>query len=311
MSFLEANRLGSKREPFLIISNFDSSEVSIHPLSTLKDEDIEFQIEENIDLQRNIEYKKEPISFKSYEKKFDRVIDSIKKGYTYILNLTSETPIEVDSNLKELYSYAKAKYKLRFKDKFICYSPETFVNIENSIISAYPMKGTLDASIPDGESILLNSSKEDAEHIMIVDLLRNDLNMVSSGVRVEKFKSIEKIKSGDRELLQMSSKISGDLSDDWHNNIGTILKTLLPAGSITGTPKKRTVELINEIEDYDRGFFTGIFGIYDGKSFKSSVMIRFIENRDGKLYYKSGGGITLDSDSQSEYRELIDKVYLF
>jgi para-aminobenzoate synthetase component 1 len=64
------------------------------------------------------------------------------------------------------------------------------------------------------------------------------------------------------------------------------------------------------VEDYKRGFYTGVFGLYDGSSLHSGVMIRFIQEREGRLYYKSGGGITLDSDAESEYRELIDKVYL-
>ncbi|MFA6683730.1 MAG: chorismate-binding protein, partial [Arcobacteraceae bacterium] len=75
-------------------------------------------------------------------------------------------------------------------------------------------------------------------------------------------------------------------------------------------PKKKTLEIIEKIEDYDRGFFTGIFGYFDGKSFDSGVLIRYIEKTRDGLVYKSGGGITLDSDDLSEYDELISKVYL-
>ncbi|MFA7028493.1 MAG: chorismate-binding protein, partial [Sulfurovum sp.] len=75
-------------------------------------------------------------------------------------------------------------------------------------------------------------------------------------------------------------------------------------------PKRSTVDIINRVENYDRGFYTGIFGVFDGESFRSGVMIRFIEKENGRLFYKSGGGITIDSDAQSEYEELIDKVYL-
>jgi para-aminobenzoate synthetase component 1 len=84
----------------------------------------------------------------------------------------------------------------------------------------------------------------------------------------------------------------------------------LPAGSISGAPKKKTVEIIKDAEGYERGYFTGIFGIFDGKDLDSSVMIRFIESIDSKLCYKSGGGITFMSKPELEYQEMIDKVYV-
>jgi para-aminobenzoate synthetase component 1 len=172
------------------------------------------------------------------------------------------------------------------------------------------MKGTIDASIPNAKEKILNDEKEFAEHTMVVDLLRNDLNIVSKNVRVEKFRYIDKIRAGQKELLQVSSKISGDLSENWHSSIGDILLPLLPAGSISGTPKKKTVELINEIESYDRDFFSGIWGVYNGNTLDSSILIRFIENNQGVLYYKSGGGITIDSNIDNEYNEMKDKVYI-
>ena len=85
---------------------------------------------------------------------------------------------------------------------------------------------------------------------------------------------------------------------------------LLPAGSVTGAPKQKTVEIIKEVENYNRGFYTGIAGIYDGLSLKSYVMIRFIEKDNDKLYFKSGGGITSKSDFDKEYAELIEKIYV-
>jgi para-aminobenzoate synthetase component 1 len=149
-----------------------------------------------------------------------------------------------------------------------------------------------------------------AEHVMVVDLLRNDLSMVSKKVRVDKFRYIEKIKAGERELLQVSSKIHGELEESWQDRLGDIITTLLPAGSITGTPKKRTTQIIKEIENYNRGFFSGIFGVFDGNSLDSSVMIRFIERNGDQLIYKSGGGITIDSNIKEEYKEMCEKVYV-
>jgi para-aminobenzoate synthetase component 1 len=311
LSFEYANRLGKERTPFLIVVSYDKSRVVVVPISELQNHDIEFEIDGNSFQKRDVKYSISSLEFEKYREKFQKVITSIRKGYTYVLNLTSESEIEINSDLKEIYKYAEAKYKIRFKDEFLSYSPETFVKISQNRITAFPMKGTLDGSVPNGDEVLLSNQKELAEHVMIVDLLRNDLNMVATKIRVEEFRTISKIRSGEKELFQMSSKIVGDLENDWQSQIGTILEKILPAGSITGTPKKRTVELISEIEEYHRGFFSGVFGIFDGENFDSGVMIRFLEKRGEKLFYKSGGGITLDSRVELEYREMIDKVYLF
>jgi len=146
---------------------------------------------------------------------------------------------------------------------------------------------------------------------MVVDLLRNDLGIIGREVKVNKFRFIDKIKAGDKELLQVSSEIEAALPKNWQNNWLNIIKAMLPAGSISGTPKKKTVEIIKSVENYDRGFYTGIFGITDEKTFlDSAVIIRFIENNDSQLIYKSGGGITIDSNIKDEYEELIKKVYI-
>ena len=145
---------------------------------------------------------------------------------------------------------------------------------------------------------------------MVVDLLRNDLSIVAEDIRVEDFRYITHLSAGEKKLLQVSSHISGHLGDSWHERLGDILKALLPAGSISGTPKKSTLEIIESIEEYDRGYFSGVFGVYDGESFDSGVMIRFIEKTNNGYIYKSGGGITLDSDALAEYNELLDKIYL-
>jgi len=85
---------------------------------------------------------------------------------------------------------------------------------------------------------------------------------------------------------------------------------LLPAGSISGAPKLKTLEIILETETYNRGYYTGVFGYFDGINLDSCVMIRFIENQNERLIFKSGGGITMMSDLDSEYRELIKKIYV-
>ena len=172
------------------------------------------------------------------------------------------------------------------------------------------MKGTIDSNFDDAKNILLNSKKELAEHTMVVDLLRNDLGKVANNIKVEEFRKFSKIVTKDSELFQTSSIISGDLQNNWQEKIGDILSNILPAGSITGTPKKSTIGILKNIENYDRGFYSGIFAIFDGINLQSFVLIRFIENINNELFYKSGGGITSDSIAKEEYEELLNKVYL-
>jgi para-aminobenzoate synthetase component 1 len=108
----------------------------------------------------------------------------------------------------------------------------------------------------------------------------------------------------------MSSEISGELPLNYYETLGDLIFKLLPAGSISGAPKKKTVEIIRQAEQYDRGFYTGIFGIFDGENLDSGVMIRFIEQTAEGLFYKSGGGITAKSNCSEEYQELIAKIYV-
>ena len=308
------NRLASNKEPFLFVLSYDLKKQFIQPLSEL-DDNVYFKIGNQRNYpktprKKSYYLKKNPLDFQEYQNALEKILEEIRAGNTYLINLTFKTPIETDLSLKEIFTYAKAKYKLYFKDEFICFSPEKFIEIIDNKISTYPMKGTIEASIPNAKKQILANEKEMAEHVMIVDLMRNDLGMVGENIQVEKFRYVEKIEAGNKELLQVSSKITAELPENWHETLGDLLQRLLPAGSITGTPKKSTVNIIEKIENYERGFYTGVFGVFDGKNLYSAVMIRFIEKEDNKLFYKSGGGITIDSDAKSEYEELIDKIYL-
>ena len=311
------NKFGSKKEPFLFVLSYNLEEFYIEKLSELPN-NIRFELNSKAHhkSKTNKKYKLEkfPISFDEYKKKFDYLQEQIKSGNSYLLNLTAKTKVKSSLSLDEIYEKVDAKFKLRFqneKDDFVCFSPERFIEIKKNKIFTYPMKGTIDASVINAEARIQGDFKEMAEHTMVVDLLRNDLGIVSSRVRVDKFRYIETINAGDKKLLQVSSKISGHLEDNWNDKIGDILTSILPAGSITGTPKKKTVEILNGIEEYERGFYTGVFGVFDGENLDSSVMIRFIQkDQNSETYYKSGGGITCDSNASLEYQELIDKIYL-
>lgn len=306
------NYYGSLKEPFIFVISYDLSKFYIKPLKELPSQ-IKFEINNKTEIRSKIKkkLKKYPFCFADYKKKFDYVQEQIKNGNSYLLNLTAKTKIETNYSLDEIYQKANCKYKLKFFDKFVCFSPETFVKIEDNKIYTFPMKGTIDSEISNAKNKILEDKKEMAEHTMVVDLLRNDLGIVAKKISVEKFRYIDKINAGEKKLLQVSSKISGVLDKNWNEKIGNILTSLLPAGSISGTPKRKTVEILKEIEGYDRQFYSGIFGVFDGSSLNSAVMIRFIQkDDDGKLYYKSGGGITCDSKASLEYQELIDKIYL-
>ena len=305
------NALGKRGEPFLFLSDFKAENIEVIPLSALEKEGVKYCINENYSYKEHSHtLEKSPLSFAAYKQKFAQVIEKIRSGETYILNLTQPTPVETKASLEEIFHLANAHYKLLYKDKFVCFSPEKFVQIRENRIHTFPMKGTIDAKIAGAKKKILSDAKEMAEHTMIVDLLRNDLSIVAQDVKVEEFRYITKIDAGERELLQVSSHISGDLGERWQERIGDIFEALLPAGSISGAPKRSTLEIIEQVEGYERGYFSGVFGLFDGKSVDSGVMIRFLQKQGDGYIYKSGGGITLDSDALFEYNELLEKIYL-
>jgi len=312
--FNTINTLGASRTPFLFIVSYDKTKIFAQPLAEL-DSDIFYKLQDwrNYPVKKRekaFTFSKSPVDFPIYQKAMEQILEEIRSGNTYLLNLTFETPVKSDFTLKEIFTYARAKFKLYFKDEFICFSPEMFVETEGNTIATYPMKGTIDADLPNAEETILANKKEMAEHTMIVDLMRNDLGIIGTDVKVETFRYVDRIKAGNKELLQVSSKITAALPKNWRDELGTMLEKILPAGSITGTPKKSTMKIIENVENYERGFYTGVFGIFDGESLRSGVMIRFIEKEENALIYKSGGGITIDSNAGSEYEELTDKVYL-
>ena len=308
--FEKMNELGSKRIPFLFLIDFLKTKGKIIPLNDFQNE-IQFEIQsENEKFKSEIQFKKYPISFEEYQKQFQIVQENILLGNSYLTNLTCATPIEINLSLEEIYKYSKARYKLLWKDNFVCFSPETFVKIQDGMIYSYPMKGTIDASVENAEEKILNDPKEKAEHYTIVDLIRNDLSKVAKKVSVPKFRYLEEIKTNQKTLLQVSSEVRGELPEDFQEKLGDIFDALLPAGSICGAPKDKTVEIILEAEIYDRNFYTGVFGVFDGKNLDSAVMIRFIEQGSNGLTFKSGGGITHQSKVEDEYQEMIDKIYV-
>lgn len=254
--------------------------------------------------------RKFPITLNEYKEKFDVVYDALSYGDSFLTNLTIKTRVEIDDSLEELFHIGKAKFKLWMKNQFLVFSPETFIQIRNQKIFSFPMKGTIDAGIENAKEKILSDQKELTEHVTIVDLIRNDLSQVSDNVNVSRFRYIEEINTSHKRLLQVSSEIVGDLPSNYHEQLGDIIISLLPAGSISGAPKAKTIEVIQKAEKEERGYYTGIVGYFDGENLDSGVMIRFIEQKGDQYFYRSGGGITTQSDLKSEYQEAIDKVYV-
>lgn len=263
-----------------------------------------------------------------YNCRFNKVMGSLKRGDSYLANLTIKTPVKTSLTMLDIFMLSSSPYKIYIPNNFVCFSPESFVKIKDGKISTFPMKGTIDATIPNANEIIINDEKEKAEHSTIVDLLRNDLAYVADKVSLKRFRYIERLNgrkglSGDNDLgtksnvdsrrgslLQVSSEIEGTLDENYLSNIGTIIFKLLPAGSVSGAPKRATLNIIREAEQQKRGFYTGVAGYFDGNFLNSFVLIRFIEQENSSLFFRSGGGITAMSNSDKEYREALQKIYL-
>lgn len=310
------NTKGRACKPFLFIINYKADIIHLYEPHEIDDTELLYDINGFTNCsglgteKQHIEWDTEPIAFSVYKKAFSHVSDEIKAGNSYLLNLTFPTEIKTNLSLKSIFLRAKAPYRIWLRDQFVCFSPEIFVRIKDGHIRSFPMKGTIDATLPNAEKQLLSDHKEEAEHATIVDLIRNDLSRIASAVEVRKYRYLDRLITNQRDLLQVSSEIEGKLPDNWKEKIGDMLFELLPAGSISGAPKKKTLEIIEETEIDSRGFYTGISGYFNGKQLDSAVLIRFIEQKGKQLYFRSGGGITAQSDIKKEYNEIKQKVYV-
>ncbi len=304
----------ASKEPFVFIIDFEMKKPLIWKLSEIDANEFLFDFNgiTNAAHAKSPDYTITPlpVSFEKYQMKFNMVMNHLLYGDSFLTNLTIKTGIVSALGPRQLFDICKAKYKLWLKDSFLVFSPETFVKVKDGMIFSYPMKGTIDASTPRAEAIILSDKKEMGEHVTIVDLIRNDLSMVARDVQVSRFRYIDRITTRGKDLLQVSSEIRGTLLPEFSVDPAGCLLSLLPAGSVSGAPKTRTVEIIRQVEGEERGYYTGICGLFDGQTLDSGVMIRFIEQDDRHLYYRSGGGITTQSDVNSEYKEAQDKIYV-
>ena len=310
------NALGQARTPFLFIIDFEQRQPLVLPLSEVNPEELRYDFrgvsnglpgpcsDEKLVLQRS------RLDAEVYRRSFNYVQQQLQAGNSFLVNLTFPTEIRLNLSLRDLFCRTQAPYRLWWNNNLVVFSPESFVRIADGQISTYPMKGTIDATLPDARQKIRHDPKEIAEHATIVDLLRNDLSRHATRVRVARFRYVEEIATARAPLLQVSSEIVGQLPPDYHGRLGDLLSGLLPAGSVSGAPKPKTLQIIRAAELGPRGYYTGVMGHFDGECLDSAVMIRFIERVGEQYFFHSGGGITARSALAAEYQELHDKVYV-
>jgi len=257
------------------------------------------------------------LSKESYVQKVEFIKELIRKGETYQVNLSQrfsgECNLDSFSIYKKLFDLNPSPFACYFEYpefSIVSSSPELLFRKRGDRLESWPIKGTIARgwnSVEDNRNVkrLLASKKDDAELSMIVDLVRNDLGVVCEigSVMVDAHRDIEKYS----HVIHTVSRVSGRKNEKI--SFYDCLKAIFPGGSITGCPKKRTMEIIDLVEDYKRGIYTGSAGFisFSGDS-DLNILIRSMLFKDGKVYFHAGGGIVADSDPDLEYDETLDKV---
>ena len=204
------NALAGANVPFLFIVDYAQEQSHIEPLDRTRPRHLPFPIPEgratrggcNSPCQKHSRPMRRPYSVDiippsptAYRHSFDLVKQNLLAGNSYLTNLTCRVPVTTNLTMEEIFLHSEALYKLWLKDRFVCFSPEIFVRIEKGKIKSFPMKGTIDATLPDAEQLLMQDTKEAAEHSHLVDLIRNDLSMVSEHVEVTSYRYIDRLQT--------------------------------------------------------------------------------------------------------------------
>ena len=256
----------------------------------------------------------------SYEKAYKKIKHHIKEGNIYQINLTHRLEGKTDKNPRELFLKVIEKNPVEFlvyiegeNFEVLSASPERFIKIKNRQIETCPIKGTRPRGKTPKEdqklkNDLLKSAKESAELNMITDLLRNDLGKISEigSVKVKNNRMIKKCPTVWHTYSKITSKLKKELTP-----IEGLL-SMLPGGSVTGCPKKRAIEIIDELEPTTRSIYTGIIGhIEPNQDLDFNIAIRTIIKKKKNVYLQVGGGIVLDSNNKDEYQETLQKAKSF
>lgn len=265
----------------------------------------------------------EDVSFESNTTK-EAFMAKVEKAKAYIANgdIFQVVPFQifkakVSSNLFDVYRVLRTinpspyMYLMQFDDlQLVGASPETLVKVQDRIVTTMPIAGTHPRGKTEEEDkrldeALLNNPKELAEHNMLVDLARNDIGKISEidTVEVTEYKALQRFS----HVTHITSTVRGKLKED----CGTIdaIRSILPAGTLSGAPKVRAMEIIEELEEERRGIYGGAIGYigYDG-NLDTCIAIRTVIKKEGIAYVQAGAGIVLDSDLASEYQECVNKA---
>ncbi|MCZ7604309.1 MAG: aminodeoxychorismate synthase component I [Melioribacteraceae bacterium] len=298
-------------KPLLHFSFCDSSSIEI-----IKSTEIDYSGFSKLIGKKIISDFKINTSKQEYIKNVEKIKKYIKEGDTYQVNYTVKGSFKLTSKIEELFAQLifsqSAEYTaiMNLDDRIIVSSsPELFLELIDHNIKVKPMKGTIARGINThadeiNQSMLLDSAKDRAENIMIVDLLRNDIGKICEygSVEVKNKYKLEKYES----VFQLTSEIVGKLKT---NSISEIIKNLFPSGSITGAPKLRTMEIIHELEKSKRGVYTGLIGMFNKNHSITNVAIRTLDINKSSMKGELGigSGVVWDSDPELEYEEVLLK----
>ncbi|TMX66051.1 aminodeoxychorismate synthase component I [Vibrio rotiferianus] len=253
----------------------------------------------------------------SYASRFDRVQEYLLSGDCYQINLAQRFNASYQGSEWQAYTKLEAANQAPFSafirmpnSAIISVSPERFLELKDNVIETKPIKGTrprsqnteLDQA---NAHDLQTAEKDQAENLMIVDLLRNDIGRVASpgSVHVPKLFDIESFPA----VHHLVSTIRADL--DTQYSAADLLRACFPGGSITGAPKVRAMQIIEELEPHRRSAYCGSVGYISRHGrMDTSITIRTLVAEDNKLYAWAGGGVVADSDCAAEYQETLDKL---
>ena len=256
-------------------------------------------------------------TYNEYKKKFDKIKRYIEEGDCYQINFSQRFSAKYEGDCYSIFKKLNKVYASPYTGfinfpfiKIMTFSPECFISQNKEHVSTKPIKGTRPISKDSIENKkiideLLNSDKDKAENLMIVDLLRNDFgrNCKYGSVSVENLFDVETFSN----VHHLVSTVKGTISNN--SDIYSLLKGCFPGGSITGAPKIRAMQIIDEIECSNRGIYCGSIGYISGNDKSNlNIAIRTIFADDNILYFWGGGGIVYDSEVELEYKETLDKV---
>ena len=336
IGYIAYNLIG-KYEPTLKYKNEDKLAVKDCLFTVYKDYICYDHFTHKVSIVKNIEkddcrsyeqikreiYEHEEIEFisnytrKEYIEKVEKCKEYIRNGDIFqvvfsqqVTCKTNKSGVEVYRRLRENNPSSYMFYIDNGDFEIVGSSPESLVSVRDGIVTTNPIAGTRRRGRDEEEDKaleeeLINDEKERAEHVMLVDLGRNDIGKISEvgSVKVEEFMNIERFS----HVMHMTSKVSGKLKKGV-DSIYALISTM-PAGTVSGAPKIRAMEIIEELENRKRGIYAGAVGYFSyGGNMDMSIAIRTMVIKDKTAFLQAGGGIVYDSDPEKEYEESLNKM---